>query len=74
MQFFLYGWTDWWIKNTLITQSRISVQIDYFVTYRQVMLGYLEMPISQKPKYVLHITDVQIENFTILRHNLGKTN
>ena len=48
---------------------------DYFVTYRQVVLGQLEMHISQKPKDVLHITDVQIKIKKIfLSHNLGKTN
>ena len=47
---------------------------DYFVTYRQVMLGLLEMPITQKPKDVLHITDVQIKILTFLSHKLGKTN
>ena len=29
MQFFLSWWTDWCIKNTRITQSRISVQSDF---------------------------------------------
>ena len=30
------------------------------------------MLISQKPKDVLHITDVQIKNLTLMSHNLGK--
>ena len=32
------------------------------------------MPISQKPKDVLHIIDVQIKKITFLSHNLGITN
>ena len=47
---------------------------DYFVTYRQVVLGFLEMPISQKPKYVLHTTDVPIKNFKFLSYNLDQRN
>ena len=47
---------------------------DYFVTYRQVVLGQLEMHISQKPKDVLHTTDVPSKNFTFFNHKLGQRN
>ena len=47
---------------------------DYFVTYRQVVLGLLEMPNSQKPKDVLHTTDVPSKNLTFLNQNLGQKN
>ena len=45
---------------------------DYFVTYRQVVLGLLDMHISQKPKDVLHTTDVPSKNLTFLSHNRGQ--
>ena len=44
------------------------------MTYRRVVLGQLEMHISQKPKDVLHTTDVPSKNFTFFNHNLGQRN
>ena len=40
------------------------------MTNRQVMLGYLEMPLSQKPKDVLHNVDVPIKSFTFLSNDI----
>ena len=43
---------------------------DYFVTDRQVMLGLLEMPISQKPSDFLQNVDGPIKSYPFVSNNI----
>ena len=57
-------------KKSFLNDNQVDY-CDYFVTY---MLGSLEMPICQKPKDVLHITNVQIKYLPFLSQNQGEKN